>query len=294
MDGTYKVMVSSIEAAVQAGVRDQYLLRIAPERPDFRLAVMPVTPHLTDAGTLARNGAVLFNVYVFRFDGFNETITLRASNLPPGVVCPSQVIGVGQTRGALVLSADPQAKDWEGIIAISGSSGSLAHNARPFSVTWSAQGIQPNQPPPNAPMLTRMDRGPGLALAIRGDAPFTLTPLEKELKGKPGDKLEVMLKVTRNEKFKDAIQVFSAVPNFGPRQQGNNPPQPLTTIAADKTEAKVIIDIPQNLPTGTYSLVLRGQSAVPPPKTATLRPVSTYPSLPIAVLVEGKEPIRKK
>ncbi len=293
-DGTYKVMVSSVEASFQAGARDQYLLRIAPEHPDFRLAVMPVTPHLTDAGTLARNGAVLFSVFVFRFDGFNDAITLRANNLPAGVVCPPQVIGVGQTRGALVLIADPQTKDWDGFVTISGSSGPLAHNARPFSVTWSAQGIQPNQPPPNTPMITRMDRGPGLALAIRGDAPFTLTPVEKELKARPGDKLEVTLKVTRNEKFKDAIQVFSAVPNFGPRQQGNNPPQPLTTIAADKNETKVSIDVPQNLPTGTYSLVLRGQSSVPPAKSATLRLASTYPSIPVTVVIEGKEPPRKK
>jgi len=293
-DGTYKVMVSSVEAAFQAGARDQYLLRIAPERPDFRLAVMPVTPHLTDAGTLARNGAVLFSVFVFRLDGFNDAITLRAANLPPGVSCPPQVIGVGQTRATLVLIADPLAKDWDGFVTISGSSGALAYNARPFTVTWSAQGLQPNQPPPNTPMLTRMDRGPGLALAIRGDAPFTLTPVEKELKAKPGDKLEVTLKVTRNEKFKDAIQLFSATPNFGPRQQGNNPLQPLTTLTADKIEAKVSIDVPQNLPMGSYSLVLRGQSAVPLPKSATIRAVSTYPSLPITIIVEGKEATRKK
>jgi hypothetical protein len=293
-DGAYKVMVSSVEAAFQSGVRDQYLLRIAPERPDFRLAVMPVTPHLSDAATLPRNGAVLYTVFALRSDGFSDAITLTATDLPPGVVCPPQVLGVGQTRGAFVLVAGSEAKDWDGFVNIVGTAGMLRHEARPFTVTWSAQGLQPNQPPPNTPMITRMDRGPGMALAIRGDTPFALTPVEKELKAKPGEKLEVTLKVARNEKFKDIIQVYSAVPNFGPRQQGNNPPQPLTTIAADKSEVKVSIDVPQNLASGAYSLVLRGQSAAPPPKTATVRPIPTYPTVPVTVLIEGKEPLKKK
>jgi hypothetical protein len=293
-DGTYKIMVSSVEAAFQSSVRDQYLLRIAPERPDFHLAVMPVTPHLTDAGTLPKKGAALFSVFAFRSDGFNDAISLTAANLPTGVICPPQVIGVGQTRGTLVLVADAEAKDWDGFVSIVGTSGALKREARPFTVTWSAQGLQPNQPPPNTPMITRLDRGPGMALAIRGDAPFSLTPVEKELKGKPGEKLELTLKITRNEKFKDGIQLFFATPNFGPRQQGNNLPQPLTTIAADKTEVKVSVDIPQNLASGNYTLVLRGQSAAPAPKAATVRPVPTYPTVPVSIAIQGKEPIRKK
>jgi hypothetical protein len=293
-DGVYKVMVSSIEAAFQSGVRDQYVLRIANEHPDFRLAVMPMSTHLSDAGTLPRNGAVLFTVFVFRFDGFSDAITLTATNLPPGVKCPPQVIGVGQTRGVLVLTADADAKDWDGFVTITGSSASLKSEARPFTITWSVP-AQNNQPPPNTPMLTRQDRGPGLALAIRGDAPFTLTPVEKELKAKTGEKLEVNLKVTRTEKFKDAIQVFSAVPNFGPRQQGNNPLPPLTTIAADKSDVKISLDVPPNLTSGTYTLVLRGQSAAPAPKAPgnAARPVPTYPTIPITVVIEGRESRKK-
>ena len=237
---------------------------------------------------------MLFTVFVFRFDGFNDAITLAAANLPAGVKCPPQVIAAGQTRGTLVLTADADAKDWDGFATITGSSGILKSEARPFTITWSVP-VQPNQPPPNTPMLTRLDRGPGLALAIRSDAPFTLTPVEKELKAKMGEKLEVTLKVTRSEQFKDGIQVFSAVPNFGPRQQGNNPLPPLITIAADKNEAKVSVDVPANLASGTYTLVLRGQSAAPAPKVpgAGVRPTPTYPTIPITVVIEGKEPRKK-
>ena len=220
-DGTYKIMVSTREAAVQFGVRDQYVLRIAKEKPDFRLAVMPLTPHLLDAGTLTKGGAAVFAVYVFRFDGFTSAIELSAADLPPGVNCPPQTISAGQTRGVLVLTAEKDAEDWEGFIKIHAQAGELKHTARPFSLTWSAIGVQPNQPPPNVPMIARMDRGEGMALAIRGDAPFTLSPTETELSAKPGSKLEITLKVTRDAKFKDAIQIFNASPTFGPRQQGN-------------------------------------------------------------------------
>src|SRR5262249_53113076 len=162
-------------------------------------------------------------------------------------------------------------EDWAGFVTIKGTAtvrGEEAeHAARPFSIVWSAPGIQPNQPPPNAPMLARMDRGPGLALTTRGEAPFALTPVTQgPIKVTAGSRAEVTLKVERKAGNKDAIQVFSATPNIGPRQQGNQPPQVLATIAANATEAKVNLDVPANLPPGTYSVVLRGQSAAPQPK----------------------------
>jgi len=151
-------------------------------------------------------------------------------------------------------------------------------------------GIQPGQPAPNIPMLTRMDRGPGLALAVRGDAPFSLTPTEEEVTVKPGGKIELALKVARDEKFKDPIQIFSATPNFGPRAPGNQPPPVIVTVGADKTEAKISLDVPANTAPGTYTLVLRGQSPAPPPKGGQpiARAAATFPSVPVTVVVEKK------
>jgi hypothetical protein len=287
-DGKYRVMVSSRDAGIQFGVREQYVLRIAKENPDFRLVVMPLSTHLTDAGTLTKGGAVLFSVFVFRMDGFNDAITLTADNLPEGVKCPPQVIGTGQTRGTLVLTADKDAEDWDGFVTITGTAGKLTRDARPFTVTWPALNIQPNQPPPNFPLLTRMDRGPGLALAVRGDAPFTLTPKDTELKAVPGGKIDVTLKVARGEKFKDNIQLFVAVPNFGPRVNPNQLQQPVATVPNNLTEAKVSLDVPANLAPGKYTLVLRGQSPAPPPKGPVTRPVPTYPCVPVTVVVGKK------
>jgi hypothetical protein len=286
-DGTYKVMVSTREAGVQFGVRDQYVLRIAKEKPDFRLAVMPMTPHIPDGGTLAKGGAAVFAVFVFRFDGFNDAIELSADKLPPGVSCPPQTIGPGQTRGTLVLVCDKGADDWEGFVTITAKAGELEHTARPFTVMWAPIGAQQVQPPPNSPMITRMDRGPGMALAIRGETPFTLTPAATELKAKVGGKVDVILKVSRDAKFKDPIAIFSATPNFGPRPQGNQPLPPVGTAQPNSSELKLSLDIPNGLPPGTHTLVLRGQTATPPKgnNNAPLRVVPTYAALPIAVTV---------
>ena len=139
-------------------------------------------------------------------------------------------------------------------------------------------------------MITRMDRGDGLAFAVRGDSPFTLTPTETEFAAKAGGKIDVTLKVTRKDTFKDAIQLFSATPNIGPRQQGNQPLPPIGTAPPGGAELKLSIDIPATLPAGVHTLVLRGQTAAPPPKggnNAPLRMVPTYAVVPITVIVEG-------
>lgn len=293
-DGTYRVMVSTREAGTQFGVRDQYVLRIAKENPDFRLAVMPVGTHYPDAGTLPKGGAVMFTVFAFRMDGFAEPITLEASDLPPGVECPKQMIPGNQTSGTLVLTAAEDAADWAGFIAIRGSAGEVSHAARPFSVVWPIVGGNPNQPP-NSPAISRMDRGPGLALAVRGEPPFQLAiEADEPIRAESGGKVQFTVKATRKTGFKDPIQLFTATPGLTPQRRGNQPLPAAGTLAADKTEAKVNIDIPSSLPPGTYSLVIRGQSGVPQPKNQQAVPVPSYPAAPITIEIEGKKPAPKK
>jgi hypothetical protein len=299
-DGTYRLMVSTREAAVQFGVRDQYVLRVAKEKPDFRLAVMPYGTHYPDAATLPKNGAVLLAVYVWRFDGFDGPVTLTAADLPEGLSCPPQVIAPGQTRGTLVLTADKDAADWAGFVTVKGKAkigdAAAEHTARPFTVTWLTPGSQPAQQPPNSPVLVRMDRGPGLAVAVRGEAPFKLTvTTDGPVKATAGGKVELTVKVERKAGFKDAVTVYSGTPGIGPRQQGNNPLPPLATIAADKAEAKVSLDLPANQPGGAYSFVVRGQAGAAPPKGGNnARVPATYPAAPVAVEVEGKAPPKKR
>ena len=295
-DGTYKVMVSTREAAVQFGVRDQYVLRIAKLKPDFRLAVMPTGTHYQDAGTTPKNGSAVFNVYVWRFDGFDGPIALSAKNLPKGLTCPPQVIGAGQVRGSLVLTAAPDAADWAGFVSVLGTATvdgeKLESSARPFSVVWPIANIGSGAPAPNTPLITRMDRGDGLAVAIRGEAPFTLAIEEKgPIKVAANGKVSVTVKVKRNARFKDAVQLYASN-GFGPRPQGGQPPPAVGAIPADKDEAKLTIDLPQNAPAGSHSLVLRGIAGAAAPKGGNnnnARVPMSYPALPIEVEVAGRK-----
>ena len=290
-DGRYRVMVSTREAGIQWGVRDQYVLRIAKLNPDFRLAVMPVTPHVPEGVVLPKGGGAMVSVFVFRQDGFDGSITLSAKNLPPGVTCPPQVIGPQQTRGTLVFATAKNAADWAGFVTVVGSAkigDGREHEARPFSVTWSPPGLQLNQPPPNTPMLSRMDRGGGLALAIRGTAPFALVPAKTEFKAKPGDKFDLPLKLTRDEKFKDGVTLYRGS-GFEAKQA-----TPLGSIAADKADATVSIDVPNNMPPGTHTVVIRGQAGAAMAKGPQGRPLPSYAAVPITLVVEGKEVPKKK
>lgn len=298
-DGTYRVMVATREAAVQFGVRDQYVLRIENRAtPRAWVAVMSPGTHFPDAGTLPKGGAVLFTVFVSRTDGYDGAISLQMSKLPRGVHCPSQVIGPGQTRGTLVLTADKDAADWAGFVEVEArptdGEAPTPWVARPFTIVWPVPGLQPNQPPPNSPMITRMDRGPGLALAIRGEPRFRLTPTSDSLKVKAGEKVEVTLKVDRKDGFKDPVQVISGTPDIGPRQQRNQPPPALGTAAPGQAELKVSLDVPANLPGGTYTLVLLGRSGAPQPKGPNAKLLPSYPAAPITLTVTAKEPPRKK
>src|SRR5262249_45913739 len=84
-DGRYLLMISSREASIQAGPRHLYRLRVVPERPDFRLVLMPPTPNQPDGAAVGQGGRTYFNVYVWRLDGFDGPITLTAEGLPDGV-----------------------------------------------------------------------------------------------------------------------------------------------------------------------------------------------------------------
>ena len=49
---------------------------------------------------------------------------------------------------------------------------------------------------------------------------------------------------------------------FPPNLSFNNDNQPIT-IAADKTEAKAVLEVRPGVPPGTYNLVLRGTAQLP-------------------------------
>ncbi len=231
-------------------------------------------------------------MFVFRFDGFNDAIELGASKLPKGVTCPPQVIGPGQTRGRFVLVADKDAETGTASFRFTRQAGEReargatlhGHVARGRDATGTTA----------AELADDYADGPRRRARGRDSrrAPFTLTPTETELTAKPGSKLDVTLKVTRDAKFKDVITIISAAPNIGSHaRRGTTRTRRSASSRPTEGEVKLSVDIPNALPPGNHTLVLRGvRCGVPRPRRAgTTRRFAqpTCAALPITVTVEG-------
>jgi hypothetical protein len=278
-DGKYRLMVSSREASVQAGPRDLYRVRVTPERPDFRLVVMPALLTQSDATVLGRGGRQYLNVYVTRNDGFEGPIALTAVDLPQGVTCAPQVVGPGVRQAALVLEASADAPVWAGMIGVQGKAtvngSEVVREARPASVTWGLPGQNQQL---NVPTVSRLDRG--LALAVRDPGPFELAAKEAKFLVQAGDKIALPLKQDRRPDFKAAVAVAGVnlpkgITLVGDNSRGNNNNAGVP-LPADKPEATVSLDVKADVTPGTYTVVLRGQAQMPPTKETQAKTRTTF------------------
>ncbi len=260
-------------------------MRITPEKPDFRLIVMPPTTYGPEGQLLQKGTSQAYSVLVWRQDGFNGEIALTAEGLPPGVTCPPQIIGTGATRGGLVLTAAPNAAPWTGSITVKGRAKigdkEVEVEARPADVTWSVGANQQN-----TPTVSRLSRN--LVLAVRDGAPFQLEAKADVTEVKAGGKVTLTLKLTRVAgEFKGAVQVTLLNPID--RQQvtlNNNQPYTLND------NGTVSLDLRNGLPPGTYSFVVRAQGQVPyhrDPEGKQEATATVYvAALPVTVTVKPK------
>ncbi|MCZ2342437.1 MAG: hypothetical protein LC104_11660 [Bacteroidales bacterium] len=278
-DGKYLVFVGSREASVNFGPRSIYRLRIATPTPDFRAVVMPRSRDLTNATILTSGGSDAFDVFVERREGFNAPITFTAGQLPAGVTAKPATIGNTSNWGTLVLTAAPGAAAFHGPVSVTATATmegkTLTRPARPATITW---GITPKQ---NIPALTRLDQQ--LVLAVRpAPAMYQLhlaqdqaklntkdtqnKPKEEAVKPpffvKPGDKLTIPLqakwlaKEARANPITVIAEPFTANMNQAPITIAN------VTVAKDKNDAPLVIDIKGNATPSTFAVVLRGEAQV--------------------------------
>jgi hypothetical protein len=255
-DGKYLIKVASRDSAFRSGPRCYYRLRIIPDRPDFRLIVMPPADENPDAGRLLQNGHEYFTVFVWREGGFNGPITLTAEGLPPGVTCVPQTVGPALKQSILTLEAAAPAAAWAGEFKIKGTATingqAVMREARPASVTW------PVPPQQGIPTVTRLDRN--LVLAVRDKAPFQLSSKLEKTVALQGEKVPLTLKLIRLwPDFKAPLQVTYADPIPSLVVNNNQP----ITVPADKNEAKVEVNVNAGMAPGTYNLELRGSAAIP-------------------------------
>src|SRR5205085_6959447 len=122
----------------------------------------------------------------------------------------------------------PGAPLWEGAIRVKATATidgkKVEREARAATVTWP---LGQNQ---QGPTISRLDGS--LVLAVTEEGPFTLTTTMTTATAKPGEKVTVPLKLTRNwPDFKAPVQIaILGLPGGG---GGNQPPPVVATITAD-------------------------------------------------------------
>ena len=110
VDGKYFLMLASHTGENYTDPTHVYRLRIAPERPDFRLIVMPAEENRPDTCSLWQGGTRHYTVFAHRVDGFKEEIVLTMAGLPTGVTCPLQTMARNMKMRQLVISAADNAR----------------------------------------------------------------------------------------------------------------------------------------------------------------------------------------
>ncbi len=278
-DGKYHIMVSSHEETA-ADPRQVYRLRIAPERPDFRLIAMPAEDYRPDSAHINQGGVQNFMVFAQRMDGFKGQITLEMEGLPAGVTCPPQVLGGNQKSTLLCVLAADDAPAFAGIVKIKGTAAvngqKLVREARPATITW------PTPLQQNLPSVTRLDRS--LAISVRDKAPGKLVAGKDRIAVSLGDKIELPTKLIRHSpEFKAGFQVTPVPAELPPGVTF----APLT-YAPGKDDQQAVLTVASNAVPGTYNIVMRGFAAIASDPKA--KPVNTIlPSTPIQLVILPKQ-----
>lgn len=295
-DGLYQVAISDLHASQRGDVRLAYRLNLRPERPDFRLFVLPESLNQPDALTIRAGGRALAYVFAQRLDGFNGPVRVEAVELPPGVLCPPVTIPPDQSVAPIVFEASGDAKPVLGTVRLLGRgrfgdrkeelaylSGAtrlgpdVHHLARTGGVVWT--GDKPNT------ATARLTRG--FALSVIGPSPLTLDAGPAIVQSIPGGQFSVDLKATRREGFEDAVAISLVNP---PR--GMPAPPPTASIAKGTDSVTFTFALPKTLTPGIYSLVLQGGGAYPFSKdpAAKSKPNLTLgePSNPVTLIVRPR------
>ena len=123
-----------------------------------------------------------------------------------GVTCAPTRIPEGKSEGWLLLTACEKPESWAGSIRIIGKAKSggaeIVREARGGVIIWPVTDIGTGL------VEARLTRDVALAVSGKEAAPISVAPAEEKLWEAPvGGKLEIPLKVTRRDGFKDALKL---------------------------------------------------------------------------------------
>jgi hypothetical protein len=268
-DGTYQVAINDLFLSQRGDPRLVYRLNIRPERPDFRLFLVPEATTQTDGLTVGAGGRASASLLAWRSDGFSGPIRVEARDLPPGVRCEPVVIATGQVAAPVVIEAADDAKPTVGTVRLVGLARwgdrkealryvhgastlgpDLHHEVLCGGMIWPPTAGQ--QPPVVAPArLTR-----GFVVAVGSPAPFSVSIRSTDAIVAPGQTLDLEVTLARCPGFVESVALApSALPP--------NLTAPAVTIAKESTTGTVKLTVAKNVNPGTYTFLFRGTGAYP-------------------------------
>ena len=261
-DATYRILVR--HQGSKCDPRYVYRLAIRKEQPDFRLVAVPerisgAKPNnnqvFSSTAFLRKGGSTAIKVVVFRRDGYQGEIQLTAQGLPPGVTCPPVTIGASAKDALLVFSAAANAPAWSGAIKIAGKGKvggvDVTHNARSGEVTWDVSALN------NGDIVqSRMTGDIALSVADKEAALATVNAGEgKVWETSVAGKLQIPVKVVWSGKEKADMKFTPIGLVAGPKAAG-------LTIKSGTADGKLAVDFKGNVPTGTFTFFLKGESNI--------------------------------
>lgn len=259
-DGRYSVLVRSLTSGLDDDPRRVYRLGIRRHEPDAHVAVLPVSTGPSGIN-LEQRGRTVLEVVAIRRRGLLGAIRVSAKNLPVGVECPDIWLGPGVNRAPLVLSARDGAS--RGAWPITLESNLESHG----------QGTQPRKV--QAGVMVRSGRPTGWSrladatvLGIAGESRVRITAnghetrkhhLYGELKVRhsPGGILDVAVNVERQDLGHQAPVKLIGV---GVPELIENS---TSEIPAGAEKGYLSFYLPPTLPTGRYTIAVKGQTTVP-------------------------------
>ncbi len=265
----YRVLVQ--DRYKRGGARYQYVMTIRKATPDFYPAVIHHQNPGPGGTTIRKGGAAYLDVIVHNKEGFAGPVTITATDLPKGLHCAPTTIN-NDNRGVVVLWADKDAADWVGPVTLTARSGEIVREVRPYTRVWNSTDLNSSRP-------TRE-----LVVAISGEAaPFALAPAVERIEVEAGKKVDVVVKCERLwPDFKGGVTL---IPLSFPNPIKFN----TATIAADKSEVTVTLEVQANAKPGEYTVALTGQGQVPfakdPKASARPNTLVPVPSRPVTVVV---------
>lgn len=266
--GKFRVSLRDRYFESRGGAQMTYRLAIRRERPDFRIAALPVAPKPQDQlqvgdtweVVLRKGDNVAVEIFSFRQDGYNGVIDITAEGLPEGVTCKGASIGAGQNTTTLVFSSTDAAKPWNGPIKILGTAQiadpqaaagtpakAVVREARGGTIVWNrGQGVA---------SVARMTRD--LVLSVNSElAPYqVLADAPAKLEVNQGSQILVPVKIAKRN-FDDAVAL-----NFLGQPQNVQLEAKPVNKGADSELARLFIQ--NNAPPGTYTVYLKSQATIP-------------------------------